>query len=289
MIALTGVTGFTGRFVIPALRVAGYEGPLRCLVRPTSDRRGLPEDGVEYLVGDCQDEESLARLINGAQLLVHVAGIHSAESVITACRRVGHRRVVFVNTTGMYSRYRKYGAEYRRIDRAVQESGLDWTIIRPTMIYGNLRDRNISKLVRLVNRWPVMPVIDGGRALMQPIYVEDVAWTIARTALDRGTAGRAYNIAGREPLTYAALLREIGAALGRAPRLFSVPYWLALAAGGAGEAVAHGLVNVEKIQRLQEDRAFSYEEAARDLGFRPLAFAEGIRLEVQALRAEGVI
>lgn len=165
---------------------------------------------------------------------------------------------------------------------------MDWTIIRPTMIYGNLRDRNISKLVRLVNRW-LMPVSAGGRALMQPIYVEDVAWTIARAALCPDTVGKAYNIAGRDPLTYAQLLREIGAALGRRPRLLSVPSWLALLAGWAGEVVPNGLVNVEKIRRLREDRAFDYAEAQDELGFRPRSFAEGIQLEVTALRSEGVI
>lgn len=289
MIAVTGITGLTGRFLIPAFRQQGYGGLTRCLVRPTSDRRGLPQDGVEYVQGDCTDVASLVGLVRGADILVHVAGIHTAEMVVAVCQQSGHRRVVFVNTTGMFSKYRKYATDYQRIEKIIIRSGLDYTIVRPTMIYGNRRDRNICRLAIIMNRAAAMPVIEGGRALMQPIYAEDLAWVIARAAFSPTTVGRAYNVAGKEPLTYAEVLQHIGAALGKKPRLISVPYWMALAAGYLGEVIPNSLVNVEKIKRLREDKTFDYSAARDELGFSPRPFDEGIRLEVAALRAEGVI
>ncbi|MCL4440698.1 MAG: hypothetical protein M1609_08950 [Firmicutes bacterium] len=63
------------------------------------------------------------------------------------------------------------------------ESRLDYTIIRPTMIYGNQRDKNIHKLVTIVDKYPVIPVIGVGEGLMQPIYARDLATVIAQAYL----------------------------------------------------------------------------------------------------------
>lgn len=290
MIAVTGICGLTGRFFIPSLRAQGYHGPIRCLVRPGSNRTGLATDGVQYIVGDCTDPGSLAELIREADILVHIAGIHLAERVIEACRAGSLNRVLFVNTTGMYSRYKAYAAEYRRIDELIQKSGLAYTIIRPTMIYGNGRDRNICRLVHIVNRMPVMPVVANGKALMQPIYAPDLASVIARAALEPVSIGRTYNVAGQSPLAYREVLGQIAMALGKKRLFVNIPFGFALVMGYLGDIIRPGgLIGSERIRRLREDKAFKYDEAERDLAFTPRSFSEGIRLEVRALREEGAI
>jgi nucleoside-diphosphate-sugar epimerase len=189
----------------------------------------------------------------------------------------------------MFSKYRKYAADYRRIEGLIKQSGLDFTIIRPTMIYGNELDKNISKLVRIVNRFPIIPVVGHGRALMQPIYAADLAHAIAEATLRPSTVGREYNVAGKEPLTYLELLRHIARALGKKRYFVNVPYAFALAAGYVGELIPNCLINVERIQRFCEDKAFDYSLAREELDFNPRSFEEGIELEVKALRARGVI
>lgn len=257
MIAVTGVTGLTGRFLIPSFREIGYYGGFKCLVRPTSDTTGLPSGlDIEFMVGDCRDEASLVKLLERADAMVHVAGVRMAEKVIAACRRTGVDRVVFVNTTGVFSRYRKYAAEYRRIEEQIVASGLDWTIIRPTMIYGNARDHNIHQLVRFVNRWPVVPLVGDGRALLQPIYAQDLAMVIARATLAEKAIRRAYNLAGKNSLKHVDLLKCIAATLGKKRFFVNVPYSLALLAGYVAEMTGSRLVNVERIQRLREDKIY---------------------------------
>lgn len=290
LIAITGITGLTGRFLIPCLRELGYRGRLRCLVRPTSDTRGLPPDSeTELVVGDCREEVSLDRLLEGADALVHVAGIGTAENVIAACKRMGVRRVIFVNTTGLFSKYRRYAAEYRRIEERILASGLDYTIIRPTMIYGNARDHNIHKLVCLVKRLPIVPVIGNGKARLQPIYAQDLAAVIAKATLEPRAVGQAYNVAGKEPIEYLELLKRIAASLGKRSFFIKVPYPLALLAGYIAEKAGSDLVNVERVRRMAEDRIFDYSLATRELGFTPRSFEEGIRLEVAAMRESGLI
>lgn len=284
------MTGLTGRFLIPSLRELGYRGRLRCLVRPTSDTNGLPsEPGIEFVVGDCRDESSLVKLLDHADSLVHVAGIRTAEAVIAACHRTGVRRVVFVNTTAMFSKYRAYAGEYRRIEDQILASGLDYTIIRPTMIYGNVRDINIHKLVCIINRWPVVPVIGSGQALLQPIYAQDLAMVVAKATLDSKTIGRVYNVAGKEALRYIDLLRCIAASLGKRRCFIKVPYRIALLAAYLAELAGNGLLTVERVQRMCEDRSFDYSSATKDLGFAPRSFEEGIKLEIAAMRECGLI
>ena len=92
-------------------------------------------------------------------------------------------------------------------EQQIRGCGLDWTILRPTMIYGAVGDRNMSRLLRLLGRAPVLPVPATGARLHQPVHVADVAAAVV-AALHRPAAiGSLYNVAGPEPLPFADLLR----------------------------------------------------------------------------------
>jgi nucleoside-diphosphate-sugar epimerase len=269
-VLLIGGTGFLGSCVARRLVDRG----LVALVRPGSDRSTLPP-GVEQRVGDLDGEVRL----DGIDTVVYCAsmGFGHVPRLVQRLEAAGLERAVFVSTTAIFttlpvaSRSVRLEAEY-----AVQHSRLTWTILRPTMIYGTARDRNISRLLRLLDRWPVVPVC--GNALWQPIYVEDAADAVV-CALDSSlTPGRAYNLAGKAPLRLAALVRAAAAALGRRVWLVPVPLRLAVLA-----ARLTRVVTPDQVWRLAEDKAFDYAEAARDFGFSPRSFEEGARLEARAL------
>jgi nucleoside-diphosphate-sugar epimerase len=153
---------------------------------------------------------------------------------------------------------------------------LDWTILRPTMIYGTARDRNISRLLRFLSRWPFFPIC--GNALWQPIYVEDLADAVV-AALDRPTtSGHVYNLAGAYPLHFDDLVRTAARTLFRRVMLVRVP----IAAATVAARTTH-VVTPEQIRRLAEDKAFDFTEATRDFDFHPRSFAEGVRLEARSL------
>ncbi|MGD0622733.1 MAG: NAD(P)H-binding protein [Thermacetogeniaceae bacterium] len=289
MLFITGITGLTGRFLLDALREAGYDGPIRCLVRERSDISWIRDPGVELYKGDVTDVGSLVPGLQGADGVIHLVNIRSSPQIIRACREAGVKRAVFVNTTGIYSKYQKYSGEYKILEQGIQQSGLDYTMIRPTMIYGNQRDKNIHKLVLVIDRYPVVPMIGTGNSLMQPIYAQDLARSLASAWLRPAAVGRAYNVVGKEPVAYAMILSLIADVLKKRRAFVRVPYGLALLAGYVGEVIPNGLLDTEKVKRLREDKAFSYDEAARDLGFAPRPFEEGIVLEIAALRQAGLI
>jgi uncharacterized protein YbjT (DUF2867 family) len=169
-------------------------------------------------------------------------------------------------------------------ERQIRESGLKWTIVRPTMVYGAPGDRNLSRLLAVLARVPVLPVPGGGRHLQQPVHVADVAGAVLSAVGEPATAGAIYDLAGPEPLPFAELLRISASAVGSRTRFVPVPLAPLVAAVRCYERLsAHPRIRAEQIQRLAEDKAFAIGDAARDLGYAPRPFAEGILVEACAL------
>ncbi|NLU49560.1 MAG: NAD(P)H-binding protein [Syntrophomonadaceae bacterium] len=289
MLFITGITGLTGRFLLDALREVGYTEVMRCLVREHSDVSWIEDDRVVLHKGDVNDVDSLIRGLHGATGVIHLVNIRSSPQIIQACRATGVRRVVFVNTTGVYSKYQKYSADYKRLEHGILSSGLDYTIIRPTMIYGNHRDKNIHKLVKIIDKYPVIPIIGAGTGLMQPIYAQDLARVIAAAYINPGSIGKAYNVAGKRPIKCREVMELIASRLGKRRFFIRIPYFMALLAGYAGDAIPNGLIDSEKVKRLQEDKVFDYGLAASELGFAPRSFEEGVEQEISDLRKAGII
>jgi nucleoside-diphosphate-sugar epimerase len=152
------------------------------------------------------------------------------------------------------------------------------------MIYGAAGDRNLSRLLMVLRRVPVLPVPGGGRHLQQPVHVADVAGAVLSAVERPESAGTTYDIAGPEPLSFAELLRVAARAVGSRTRFVPVPLSpLVAAARGYELLAARPRIRAEQLQRLAEDKAFSIEDAARDLGYAPRSFAKGIVAEARLL------
>ena len=174
----------------------------------------------------------------------------------------------------------------RRLRAAIISSGLETTIIRPTMIYGTPGDRNIIRLVQWLDRWPVLPVFGNGRSLQQPVHVSDVAWAIVQALESSVTIGRAFNISGADPLTYNDVIRVISQALGRRVQCFHIPVSPIVTALQISESFGLTLpIKAEQVLRLNEDKVFSHMEAADAFGYTPMSFDQGIRREVELFRS----
>lgn len=179
-VAVTGGTGFVGQALLDACGQAGI--PVRALARGAQAAR----EGVEWVRGDLGDADALARLVDGARAVLHVAGLTSAidpndfeaanvtgtQNVIDAMRGAGSARLVFVSSlSAREPALSRYGASKARAEEHVAQSGLDWTMVRPPAIYGP-RDKDMFELFRSA-KWGVVPVPQHGAASM--IHVDDLA------------------------------------------------------------------------------------------------------------------
>jgi nucleoside-diphosphate-sugar epimerase len=283
-IALAGGTGFTGRRV--AGRLAARGETLRCLVRARSDRSALPS-GADTVVGDLAEGRAVARWLADCEALAYCAsmGFGHVAGVVEAAEQAGVRRAVFVSTTAIFTRLPAPSKAVRlAAEASVRASRLAWTIVRPTMIYGAPGDRNMERLLRALVRWPLLIVPGDGHALIQPVHVEDLADAIV-AALDAAAAvGRVYDLSGREPLSFDAAVDAAARAVGRTGRRLHLPLGPVVMALRLVERAGLPLpVRSEQVARVAESKAFSHDHAAKDLGFAPRPFEDGIAEEARLL------
>jgi uncharacterized protein YbjT (DUF2867 family) len=284
-IFVTGATGFTGSRVLPLLLKNGFE--VRCLYRASSDRSQLPQPEIEWALGDVSDTESLTSAMEGTDALVNVAslGFGHADSIIRAAKDAGIQRAIFISTTSIFTKLNAPSKKVRvAAELAIETSGLDYTILRPTMIYGTSRDRNMWRLIKFMRLSPIVPIFGDGKYLQQPIYVDDVAAAILGCLKADVTIGKSYNIAGKRALTYNEVIDTIAKAMNKRVWKLHIPSKPVVGLLKLFEKIHIPFpIKAEQVLRLNENKDFSYAEAGRDFGFSPLSFEEGIGLELNSV------
>ena len=236
--------------------------------------------------GDLADSQTLVSSLQGSKALVNIAslGFGHVDSIIQSAVQVGIRRAIFISTTAIFTQLDAKSKAIRlAAEQSIQTSRLDYTILRPTMIYGSRRDRNMWRLIRFMQVSPMVPIFGNGAYLQQPIYVDDVARAIVDCLSNDRTIGRAYNIAGKYPLTYNDVVDTIARKLSKHVWKVHIPFKSVVTLLGFFERLHLPLsIRTEQVLRLNENKQFSYEDAQRDFGFSSLSFEEGIALELSS-------
>lgn len=283
---VTGGSGFLGTHVLPLLVSAGFEVTALARSRASADK--VAAAGAQPVAGDLDDPASLdlAFAASGAVGLVNLAslGFGHAPAIVAAAEEAGMKRGVFVSTTAVTTTLDSRSKAVRlAAEETVRSSGLEWTILRPTMIYGAAGDRNMGRLLGLVRRMPLVPLPGGGSRMQQPVHVDDLASAVVAALTAPAAIGQVYDIAGPEPLSLRQVVLDASQAVGRHPRLVSTPLAPAIGLARAYERLAtHPRLKAEQLQRLAEDKVFDIGPARRDLGYHPRPFDQGIREEAEA-------
>jgi uncharacterized protein YbjT (DUF2867 family) len=278
---VTGGSGFLGKFVIRELVSRGHE--VVALARSTSAADIVTTLGATPILGDLDDPSSIdaASHLPGAETLVNVAslGFDHAPTIVHAAEDAGITRAVFVSTTAIFTNLNAPSKAVRAAEATITESALDWTIIRPTMIYGTSGDRNMWRLLQLLRRTPIVP-LPGADNLHQPVHVADLADVVATAAERPEAAGKAYDVGGPEGITLRQIVADAGEAIDQQVRVISVPAGPIMSTLGLVERTGRRLpISAEQVARLREDKAFDISAARADLDFDPRSFASGIAQE----------
>jgi nucleoside-diphosphate-sugar epimerase len=189
--------------------------------------------------------------------------------------------------------YERSKLEGERAALAARGGGLEVVVVRPGLVYGP-RDLHLLGLYRAIGKGTYR-TIAGGRALWQPIYVEDVARAIQAALEAPAGDGGVFHVAGGERVTVGALAERIAAGLGTRIRRPGLPYAAAMAAGTLLEAVC-APAGVEppltraRVRTMTEDRVYSIDRARERLGFEPrIGLEEGIALTIGWYRSHGYL
>ena len=287
---IAGGTSDVGERVVFGLTADYSVKQITCLVRKSSNTQNLEKLGINLHVGDITEPQSYPGLLGPDVLYLDMTHPKYYHKSIDVIRNQGIKRAFFITTTGLFSKYRSASEIYKIGEDRIKASGCIWTILRPSMIYGTERDRNMTKLLKFIKQYPIFPVFGDGQCLMQPVYVADLADGILAALRNiRITENKAYNLCGPQTIPYIELLKQCRATLQSKIKLIHIPHSLAVCAATVGEAIPGFPVTREQVLRLQEDKAFDISLACRELGYRPRAFDEGIRDEVDRLREIGAL
>lgn len=289
-VLVTGATGFVGREVLRQLRAAGHH--VRILAR--NPQRAAPAADVH--VGNVLHPESLRCAADGCDAVIHLVGIISeigeqtfenvhlgaTQNVLAEAQRAGVKRWIHMSALGTrpnaLSRYHltKWAAE-----EAIRASGLDWTILRPSLIYGP-QDHFVNLFAGMARWSPVLPVMGSGKSLLQPVSVEDVARSFVGALTEPSCIRQALDVCGPDRITFNQVLDVILAALGKRRLKLHIPLPIARIQAVLLETV-YPLVlrkapplNRDQLLMLQEDNVGDPSTVETLFGLKQAKFIEGI-------------
>ncbi len=278
-VGVLGASSLVGGCVLPLLRDAGWQ--VVAFSRQTVENT----DGTEWRVLSPSPLAPLPRGERGVDYWLCVAPIWVLPEYFSLIEASGARRVVALSST---SRFTKVGSgdtaenaiaeklieSEARVQAWAESRGIEWVVLRPTLIYGLGRDKNISEMARFIRRFGFFPLLGRAQGLRQPIHAEDVAAACISALQAAGAANRAYNISGGETLTYRDMVARVFVALGRRPHLITVPLWVfRLAVAVLRYLPRYRHWSAAMAERMNRDLVFDHADAVRDLGFKPRGFA----------------
>ncbi len=288
---VTGATGFVGRAVIQALRAEGHV--VRCLVRRGSEPDLHGFEAIERVEGDILGpRDALEADMAGCDTVIHLVGIireHKSrgitfdrlhrigtENVLAAASAAGARRYLHMSALGARANARaRYHQTKWAAEEAVRASALEWTIFRPSVIYGP-GDGFVSLLAGMVRRFHLVPVIGDGRQRVQPVPVEHVAAGFARAVRAATSVKQTYTVTGPDPVSMVELLGLIGATMHRRIRLVRVPMGLIRPVARVVHRTPSFPVTPDQLLMLEEDNTGDPASFYATFGITPLPLRQGL-------------
>ena len=310
---VTGASGMLGRHTVAVLSEAGVT--VRAYARQSSNVDHLPCPPNELVRGDAENVAAMARAVRGVDVVFHLAGyltvsapfgagdgqalaqyrtvnVAFTEHLLAAALDEGVSRFLFASSNSVYdpaapaptpeegplgpiSDYgrSKLAAEERV--RTYQQRGLATTIVRPPVIYGP-GDRYFTPAALRLAQMPLLPLVNGGRALFDVVYVRDVARLLWQAARAGAAVGRVYNAGPGRPTTLADVVAAYRKLMGGGPRIVALSPRAALRLRHVTRPLlrllAPGMEAVmtpQGIDLMSRDMHLDTGRAARARGFRP--------------------
>lgn len=323
---ITGATGFVGGRL--AERLATEEGvQVRALARTAEKGRWLADLGVEIVPGDVTDPGSLSGAVAGCQLIFHAAArvseggnrpemwavnVGGTQNMVEAALAAGVERFIHLSSCAVYGSLQRYHIDENTpprmsgnlygdskvaaeeiVFRAYHEHGLPAVLARASQVYG---PRSYQFTIRPIEaiKAQKMILIDGGRHLCKPIFIENLVDGLILCAKVEAAVGQAINFTDNAPIPWRDFFGAYGRMLG-VDSFPSMPFALAWLIGLFNEIAAaltnkKAGLNRKVIKALRSSNSFSNQKARDLLGWEPkVGFSEGMQRTAAWLRAEGYI
>ena len=291
IVLVTGASGFVGSHVVPELVAGGHRVVALVRDRASGDAVMARLDAdqrrsVELRTGDPVAGAGLAEALIGVDATVHLVAIARDRDdgkslarvnvggtvrMLEAARQAGVTRFIHVGALGVKDDPElHYASSKAKAEAAVRASGLDWTVLKPSLLWGP-RDGFFNIVADLVRTSPiVVPVPGSGKSRFQPLAVADLAICVRMSLEDPSTIGRAIELGGPRYWTYREITREVLAGMRRGRRIVRLPVPIIGAVARTAEAVRLPFpVASDQLRQLRLDNVGPLDGCYRAFGFVP--------------------
>lgn len=236
---------------------------------------------IEYR---CLDDAQGAAFAGEVEDWVCLAPIWVLPDYLPMIERCRPKRIVALSSTSVFTKQDSFDPEERETVARLAEGerqliawaeshGVEWVILRPTLVYGRGLDRNICEIARFIRRAGFFPLFGKALGLRQPVHVDDVAAACRSALRSRQARNHAYNLSGETQLAYRSMVGQVFAALGRTERFVRIPMPMFRAALACLRLIPRfGKWSPAMAGRMSRDMVFDHSDASRDLGFSPRPF-----------------
>ncbi len=289
-IAVAGGTGFIGKEIMRKLIADGHsikalirQGSLLKITRfKSTESRYVYYDSPHALkksVADCQAIINLIGIIKETKETSFDFAHHLIPmSLIKAAQDSGVKRFIHMSALGAGGDMdTEYFQSKHQGENVIKESGLDWTIFRPSLVYGP-EDHMVNMLAKMSRRLPLVPVVGDGKYEFMPVHVSNLAEAIAQSIDTPDTFGKIYDVPGPEKLNYNEILDRIAKARGKnkAAKIHQ-PLGLSILAAKLFGKLLPGPVSAEAIKMLTAGSVSDDNTFWSTFSTDPIYFSEGIR------------
>jgi GT2 family glycosyltransferase/nucleoside-diphosphate-sugar epimerase len=276
-VLVTGATGQVGLCVMKRLIASGAA----VLALSRNDPIPFRHEHLRWIKGDIADRSfNLQDYIVDA--VVHCAPLWHLPPIIDMLADAEVKRIIAFGSTSVFGKATsknpyeidlvdKFSKAEMEIAMRSEMRGIQWTIFRPTLIYGVGLDKNITVLAKFIDRFGVFPVYPPAFGRRQPVHADDLAIAVLQAAATSLTVRKTYNVSGGSILTYREMVEDIFTACQRTPRIINTTL-LPFLFDVAGKLFRKKDINGEVARRMNEDLVFFHDEATKDFGFNPRTF-----------------
>ncbi|GAC1557922.1 MAG: NAD(P)H-binding protein [Herpetosiphon sp.] len=296
MILITGGTGYVGSYLVAKLRTRNE--PVRLLVRDPARYAHLAHGNIELVKGDVTDPQSLEPALAGVDVVINLVAIirelpggvtferinyGGTVNIVDAAKAAGVQRFLQMSALGVRPdpKLPYFDTKYRA-QQYVQQSGLDWTIFQPSVVFGE-GDEFVNRLADLIRKplfvlpAPVVPVLGDGNTLFQPVSIGDVVDAFVKGRDDGATIGKVYQLGGPRKIRYEEMLDVIMKVVGLKRAKIHVPLPLmTFPVALMDRFLPEPPVTIEQLKMLRLDNSSPDNATATLLGREAQDFADGI-------------